>query len=508
MIISKYSSLALFEQRSVMPVMLISCLVLTGCASTVKTAGKVAEVIYNPDIQVGPNEVQLSKVSLAALSDNVLTTLLPKNGSAAFATKVPANYYLLSLYELDQFFFKKAQNGVLSANDTLAVIDGGYLAKHQYYLKLNGYRFIKHFAVDEDVKGLFAVVNYQQPKCVIWSSVQPITNIGEEYNLYLQGQEQGFTLRSEKDVTAPGEPLKIDNRFFGQCEKQANAVAGSVNLPMSKLVASYMQAATVNLVTPAVLLKPDQVRVPILANDVVSYAKTPATAVLQSEVLSMTTIVEDYQYSTKDNATVSPVPKAVVNEYKAPVTAARQPKMLSKTTIVEDYQYPTKDTALPVSKTVINELKTPVIAVIDPTIVSNTTIIEDYQPLVSSVVRSQNIVKSNKTAEHIASESIEQNLLKETQLDSSILTTYPVKINEHGHRVYFMTGLGYIKTKGNALVIRVQPDVDSQKLSVIGNAKSLQVQRYSPSNDGWLYIESEGVTSGWVRASFVNWHLM
>ncbi|MEM5527565.1 hypothetical protein WN093_01925 [Gammaproteobacteria bacterium AS21] len=496
-----------------MPVILISCLLLTACASSVNTAGKVAQVIYNPDIQVGPNEVQLSKVSLAALSDDVVTTLSAVKRGGIFGSKVPANYYLLSLYELDQTYFKKARNGILSANDALDVIDGEYLAKHQYYLKLNGYRFIKHFSVDENVKGLFGVVNYQQPKCVVWSSVQPIKNIGEEYNLYLQGQGQAFTLRSEKDITAPGEPLKIDNRFFGQCGNQANAVAASVDNPMSKLVESYLQA-------PATSLKQNQVvgkkSVSILDN-VDSLAKAPSIEVQQPEVLSSTTIVEDYQYPIK-NSSASPASKAVVSDAKAAVAAVAavtevtevtevaQPEVLSNTTIVEDYQYPIKNSSTsPVSKAAKTPAKA--VAVAQPEVLSNTTIVEDYQRPISSA-ESQSVVENNKAAAYIKASHVEKTQSTNTQLDSHIQKTHAAKINEHGHRIFLVTGLGYIKTKGNALVVRIQPDGGSQKLSIIGNGTSLQVQRYSPANNGWLYIESEAVKSGWVRASFVNWYLM
>ena len=469
MVISKKDSLTWFIKKPVVLVFVVGCFVLSGCASTVKTAGKVAEVMYDPDIQVGPNEVQFSKVSLAVLSEDVLTTLSSNKRRGLFGSKIPANYYLLSLYELNQAYFNKTEDGILSANDALAIVDGKYLAKHQYYLKLNGYRFVKHFTLDEDAKGLLAVVNYQQPKCIVWSTVRSIKNIGEEYNFYLQGHDQGFILRSEQDVTAPGEQIKIDNRFLGQCEEQENAVIATVNMPMSNLVKSYMNAADQEAVEA--LVPNEKPAVAQKVNDNVDVlAKQSKKPVSQPKGM-LASVVEDYEPAVNNTARAKPlvvsqqsavVKPVIKSEYKPP-------------TIVEDYEIPQIDNVKSKPKSSVKKA-------------------ESATQVSDSVEQVQNV--------DVGLESVNLGL------DSAVLEAFPFKDNEQGQRVYFLIGMGYIKTKGNALVVRSQPSVQSQKLSVIGDAKSLQVQRYSPSNGGWLYIESEGVQSGWVKESFVKWQLM
>jgi len=475
MIISKKGPLSQVMHSSLMPILIIACFVLAGCASTVKTAGKVAEVIYNPDIQVGPNEIQLSKLSLAVLSEDVLTTLAPNKSNSSFGSKIPANYYLLSLYELNQAYFNKSKNGILSANDALAVVDGQYLAKHQYYLKLNGYRFIEHFSVDEDVKGVLAVVNYQQPKCMVWSTVRTIKNIGEEYNFYLQGKKQGFTFRSEQDVTAPGEPIKIDNRFFGQCQEQENAVTATVNMPMSKLVQSYMNAAEQGVAKPLQSEPPNTITsVPQYINDNIVVAANQSVRSDDQPKSLMPRIVEDYEPAINNNnrTNIDKMSSTVILK-KGKALDMAQPEVVVKPTIKSQYRPP--------------------------------SIVEDYQVPLNNHVKSK--VLSNKEAAQV-SKIVTQVKPAGDSLDSAALETLPFKISKQGQRVYFLTGIGYIKTKGNALVIRIEPDAKSQKLSVIGNAKSLQVLRYSPANGGWVYIESEGVKTGWVKESFVKWQLM
>ncbi|MGB1239339.1 MAG: SH3 domain-containing protein [Pseudomonadales bacterium] len=228
-----------------MPSLLATGVLLTGCANTVKTAGKVAEVIYDPDIQVGPNEMQPSKVSLAALSQGAQTTVSPNVKRGLFAASPAPNSYSITLYEIGSEYFAKAEEGVLSANAALAIADGEYIAKHQYSLKVDGYRFVDHFAVDEAIKGLIAMIEFEEPKCAVWSPVRAIKGTGEEYNFYFMGEEQHFLLRSEQDISAPGEPVKKDNRFIGNCGNQFNALAADADPQgeVPKLVMAYQRAA-------------------------------------------------------------------------------------------------------------------------------------------------------------------------------------------------------------------------------------------------------------------------
>ncbi len=238
--------LSLFKKFK-LTISIVCFLLITGCASSVKVVGKVAEVLYDPSVQVGPNEIQLSEVSLAVLTKSADTTVSPTAKHRSFSSGLATDHYLLKIYELDEKISGSEDVSTLTANQVMAVMGGGYLEKHEYYVKLDGFRFIKHFAVNKKATNLLAVVYFEEPQCTLWSALRGVKSIGEEYNFYLKATERRFLFRSELDVSSPGEKIKIDNRYIGVCGGQYNARLAKVQAYESRskvlaLIKSHQEA--------------------------------------------------------------------------------------------------------------------------------------------------------------------------------------------------------------------------------------------------------------------------
>ncbi len=252
--------LSLFNKLNV-TISIVCLLLITGCASSVKVVSKVAEVIYDPNVQVGSNETQPSKVSVAVLTERADTTVSPSAKHRYFSSGLATNHYLLKIYELDENVLGGENVSTLTANQVMAVMGGEYLEKHEYYVKLDGFRFIKHFSVDKKVANLLAVVYFEEPQCTLWSTLRGVKSIGEEYNFYLKATERRFLFRSELDVSSPGEKIKIDNRYIGVCGGQDNALLAKVQAPESRskvltLIRSHQEAVVSQSVVDDVQLLP------------------------------------------------------------------------------------------------------------------------------------------------------------------------------------------------------------------------------------------------------------
>ena len=415
---------------SLSAVFVISVLVLSGCSSTVETVTKVAEVIYDPDIQVGSNEIQPSELSISALTVNADTTVSNTKKRSFFSPKVRKGYFLFQLYQVSNKTLTNSENGVLNANQVISIMQGRYLAKHQFYLKSDGYRFIKHFKVDKEVGALLALVHFEEPKCSVWKTLSVVKNIGEEYNFFLKANERNFIFKSELDVSAPGEPIKVDNRFLGTCKEQLNASEAQVleieeDQDVLEAIEQHQKSSS--------FLKP--------SNDVLENQK---------------------DYKEQLIAPSKKEAKVLITSEKAAEPNVKVPVVPQKSVVIEDFQ-----------------------------IVSNKMITE--QGVVTDHIASKNnrrtsakVVVPLKTTDDVI-EALVKKKIHSLVLTPAQLAVLPKYKNDQGNLIYFVTGVGSVKTANESLNIRKAPGINSPRVATIRNKKSVQVQQYTPDLNGWLY---------------------
>ena len=463
-------------------VALASLLLITGCSSTVETVTKVAEVIYDPDIQVGSNEMQPSELSISALTVNADTTVSNTKKRSFFSAKVRKGFYLFRLYQIDNKMLASSEGGILNANQVLKVMQGEYLEKHQFYLKRDGYRFIKHFKVDKEVAALLALVHFEEPQCSVWTTLNVVKNIGEEYNYFLKADERSFIFKSELDVSAPGEPIKIDNRFIGTCKNQVNASAADV-----------------------LEIEEDQ----DIIEAIQQHQGAASLATLNKKgVEDANGYKEQLVLATKDKKSGSQIKDSSNNiKFKAPnsnkpVKKIQEPRNARKVVVVEDYQLDKANK----QEQEIETIKLPPKVVVKKESLnkqSSGNSNDDYsseEKLAISQKATVPIKTTNDVIDDLVKKKIHTLVLSPKQL-----AALPKYQNEQGNHVYFVTGIGRIKTTNESLNIRQAPGVSSPKIATIQDKKSVQVQQYTPDLNGWLYIESEGVKPGWVSEPFVDW---
>mgnify|MGYP001942587706 FL=1 len=426
-------------------------LLLAGCSTTVETVTKVAEVIYDPDIQVGSNEMQPSELSISALTVNADTTVSNTKKRSFFSPKVRKGYFLFQLYQVSNKTLAKSEKGILNANQVISVMQGKYLAKHQFYLKSNGYRFIKHFKVDREVGALLALVHFEEPQCSVWSTLTVVKNIGEEYNFFLKANERSFIFKSELDVSAPGEPIKVDNRFLGACKEQINASKAQV-----------------------IEIEEDQ----DILEAIEQHQMNPSLSISSSDVHENGKGYKEQLITPSKDSNVLMAKTKSSKDFLSVATVAATSK---KAVVIEDFKVDRKNTRPTEEATLSNNRASKV--------KGRTTGKEDA-PLKTT----------NDVIEALVKKKIHSLVLTPAQL--AVLPKYK---NDQGNLVYFVTGVGNVKTVNESLNIRQAPGIESPRVATIRNKKSVQVQQYTPDLNGWLYIESEGVKPGWVSEPFVDW---
>jgi type VI secretion system protein VasD len=483
-------------------------LIISGCAQSVNTVSKIAEVIYDPNIQVGSNEVQPSKVSVAALTEQANVTTSAKKQSI-FSSNLQKKYQL-RIFELG----KKQQSnkeGKISAAQMQAVFSGKYVAKHDFYLELEGYRFIQHFKINKNARYIIAVVHFKDPLCTIWSSLKPVKAIGGEYNFYFKGHSQNFTFKSENEISGPNSESLIDTSYQGNCNL-SDSLAEAAAVQKSSADLGIEEKAVVAVSVPRLsqvteIKKIDEIKAQSQIKEVLNQANPdrdslphvveyPARGKTKTyEKKALHTIVKGPEKAVKNTVINNDLnTQVVVEDYRAPLSKVKTKgtnrkinqdisskasrSLQTKKIVVKEY--PSKRSVSPSAITTLKQ-KTPI--TIAPTIKKH-----------------QVEVITKPIYEDLAT-----NKIKEMLLTTAELATLPKYTDELSNTVYLVSGFGVVETDKEPLNIRKLPGLNHKKIATLQKGAFVQIQRFTVKQKGWLFIESEETKPGWVSEQFVDW---
>lgn len=157
---------------------------LAACSSAWNATKKTAQVLWDPSIPVGeakdlPTQLTYSMYALDKVNPN----------AAGDATPLE-----LVVYELeDDSKFLAADFDSLKA-DYKEALGSNYIDHSDYTLLPGQFKFIDHFAVDEDTRYIGIMAHFNDPEVAQWKKVVKIKPMGREYHLLMFFSEQDIVL--------------------------------------------------------------------------------------------------------------------------------------------------------------------------------------------------------------------------------------------------------------------------------------------------------------------------
>lgn len=144
-------------------------MLLIGCGG-IEAAGKIAQVIADPGIQVGDKKAQPTKVTLSLVAEDVLN--LNYEGDAT-----PIQIDLFQLKDNSRFL---AADYDSIASDAKSVLGKSYIDQEEYFIEPSGNQYVKTLELEEKTQYLGVVAHYSDIDEVIWKKIVKVNSLGEE----------------------------------------------------------------------------------------------------------------------------------------------------------------------------------------------------------------------------------------------------------------------------------------------------------------------------------------
>lgn len=167
-------------------VFLFFSLTLLGCT----TAGKVAKVIANPDIQVGKNDDQPSMVDLVLVGDDYINSNFYGD-----PTSVVIEFYYLR----DKSRFLAVDYDSISMGNIKDVIGKAYLDHEEFLIEPSKNEYISQIEVPDRTRYLGVIAHYADIDNVLWKRVLPIKAYGDDAKIMILAKEHEIKLERLED---------------------------------------------------------------------------------------------------------------------------------------------------------------------------------------------------------------------------------------------------------------------------------------------------------------------
>lgn len=164
---------------------LAGLLLLSACT----TMGKVADVVMDPDIQVGSNADQPSTLGVTLLAEPDVNP----NGSGEAS---PIELQLLWLAEDSKLLASDYDQLAAGPKEAL----GKNYIDHQEFTLLPGqYKYIPPAKLDEQTRYIGVIAHYADPDRAQWRKVIKVKSTGEAYQLLIHLRQNEVQLQKEEE---------------------------------------------------------------------------------------------------------------------------------------------------------------------------------------------------------------------------------------------------------------------------------------------------------------------
>ena len=157
------------------------------CACT--TMGKVADVVMDPDIQVGSNAEQPAMVGFTFLAESDVNP----NGSGDAA---PIEFQVVMLAEDSKLL---ASDYDQLAHDLKDALGKNYLEHQDYTLLPGQFKYLSPVKLDEKTRYIGVIARYAEPDAAEWRKVVKVKSMGENYQILLHLRQNELQLQKEEE---------------------------------------------------------------------------------------------------------------------------------------------------------------------------------------------------------------------------------------------------------------------------------------------------------------------
>ena len=162
-----------------------ACLMtLAGCT----TMGKMADVMMDPDIQVGSNDEQPSTLGFSLLAERDVNP--NESGEAA-----PIEFQVVLLAE-DSKLLATDYDQVTA--DVEKALGKNYLDHQEYTLLPGQYKYLPPIKLDEETRYIGVIARYADPDHAQWRKVIKVKSMGLAYQILVHLRQSEVELQKEE----------------------------------------------------------------------------------------------------------------------------------------------------------------------------------------------------------------------------------------------------------------------------------------------------------------------
>ena len=162
-----------------------ACLMtLAGCT----TMGKMADVMMDPDIQVGSNDDQPSTLGFSLLAERDINP--NESGEAA-----PIEFQVVLLAE-DSKLLATDYDQVTA--DVEKALGKNYLDHQEYTLLPGQYKYLPPIKLDEETRYIGVIARYADPDHAQWRKVIKVKSMGQAYQILVHLRQSEVELQKEE----------------------------------------------------------------------------------------------------------------------------------------------------------------------------------------------------------------------------------------------------------------------------------------------------------------------
>lgn len=162
-----------------------ACLMaLAGCT----TMGKMADVMMDPDIQVGSNDEQPSTLGFSLLAERDVNP--NESGEAA-----PIEFQVVLLAEDSKLL---ATDYDQATADVEKALGKNYLDHQEYTLLPGQYKYLPPIKLDEETRYIGVIARYADPDHAQWRKVIKVKSMGQAYQILVHLRQSEVELQKEE----------------------------------------------------------------------------------------------------------------------------------------------------------------------------------------------------------------------------------------------------------------------------------------------------------------------
>jgi type VI secretion lipoprotein, VC_A0113 family len=163
----------------------VACLMtLAGCT----TMGKMADVMMDPDIQVGSNDDQPSTLGFSLLAERDVNP--NESGEAA-----PIEFQVVLLAEDSKLL---ATDYDQVTGDVEKALGKNYLDHQDYTLLPGQFKYLPPIKLDEKTRYIGVIARYADPEHAQWRKVIKVKSMGQAYQILVHLRQSEVELQKEE----------------------------------------------------------------------------------------------------------------------------------------------------------------------------------------------------------------------------------------------------------------------------------------------------------------------